>query len=119
MATILVVDDEPDLRHMLRRVFERAGHQVVEAANGAAAMRCISEEAPNLVVTDVMMPVMDGAELIRLLRDDPSTAHLPIVAVSGDLHLAHGADAVLSKPYIWKELIAVSDRLLGNGQHPA
>ena len=88
-----MVDDEPDQRFLLRRIFERAGHEVSDAGNGAAALQAVRESAPDLVVTDVMMPVMDGVELIRCLRGDPATAHIPVLAASGDTHLAGAADA--------------------------
>ncbi len=109
---ILVVDDEPDQRFLLRRVFERAGHQVVEAGDGAAALDSARESPPDLVVTDLMMPVMDGVELIRRLRSEPATAAVPILSVSGDWHLGGAADAVVPKPYDWHELIEVADGLL-------
>jgi CheY-like chemotaxis protein len=113
---VLVVDDEPDQRFLLRRVFERAGHEVAEAGDGAAALSSVQQSRPQLVVTDLMMPVMGGVELIRRLRAEPTTAAIPILAVSGDSHLAADADAVLAKPYAWKELIAVAEGLLKEGR---
>ena len=82
-----------------------------EANDGAAALRAVRESAPDLVVTDLMMPVMGGVELIRCLRGDPATAHIPILAASGDTHLAGAADAVLAKPYEWHHLLAVGGGL--------
>jgi CheY-like chemotaxis protein len=111
-----VVDDEPDLRFMLRRVFERARHEVSEAGDGAAALMSVEQARPDLVVTDMTMPVMGGVELIRRLRAEPATAAIPILAVSGDSHLAVGADAVLAKPYAWQELLAVAEGLLKEGR---
>jgi CheY-like chemotaxis protein len=118
VSRILVVDDEPDQRFLLRRIFERAGHEVVDAPDGAAALRMARESAPDLVVTDMMMPVMDGMELIRRLRAEPSTAHIPILAASGDAHRAGAADAVVSKPYDMHHLMAVGDALLREGRGP-
>jgi CheY-like chemotaxis protein len=109
---ILVVDDEPDLRYLLRRSFERAGHQVTDAGHGAAALEAIQKAVPDLVVTDMMMPVMDGAELIRRLRSDPVTAQIPILAATGDAQLAGGADAVLIKPYQPQQLLAAANALM-------
>jgi CheY-like chemotaxis protein len=109
---ILVVDDEPDLRYLLRRIFERAGHEVIQAGHGAAALESVHLFPPDLVVTDMMMPVMGGAELIRRLRADPATARIPILAVTGDGHLAGDADAVLAKPYRAAELLAAANALL-------
>lgn len=116
MSRILVVDDEPDQRFLLRRTLQRAGHEVSEANDGAAALRAVRESAPDLVVTDVMMPVMDGAELIRCLRGDPATAHIPILAASGDIHLAGAADAVLAKPYDRRYLLTLVEALLKEGR---
>ena len=118
MSTVLVVDDEPDVRFMLCRVFERAGHKVIASGNGDAALQAVKLSRPDLVVTDIIMPVMDGVELIRRLRADPDTAAIPILSVSGDWHLAVDADAVLAKPHQWPDLLAVAERLLkaGRGQ---
>ena len=116
MFRILVVDDEPDQRFLLRRIFERAGHEVTDATDGAAALKAVRESAPDLVVTDMMMPVMDGAELIRQLRSEPATAGIPILAASGDSHLAGGADAVVPKPYSLQHLAKVADGLLTEGR---
>jgi CheY-like chemotaxis protein len=116
VSRILVVDDEPDQRFLLRRMFERAGHEVIDAIDGAAALRAVRESAPDLVVTDMMMPIMDGMELIRCLRGDPATAHIPILAASGDTHLADAADAIVPKPYAGHQLLAVADALLKEGR---
>lgn len=112
MFNILVVDDEPDLRYILRRVFERAGYEVAEAGHGATALQMALRSPPDLVVTDMMMPVMGGAELIRRLRADPVTAQIPILAVTGDAHLADGADAVLAKPWRSQQLMAAATALM-------
>jgi CheY-like chemotaxis protein len=112
----LVVDDEPDQRFLLRRIFERAGHEVSDAVDGAAALAAVRESAPDLVVTDVMMPVMNGVELIRRLRADPATDHIPILAASGDSQLAGAADAIVPKPYEWQKLIDVATALLKKGR---
>jgi CheY-like chemotaxis protein len=116
VSRILVVDDEPDQRFLLRRIFERAGHEVSDAWNGAAALKAVQGSAPDLVVTDMMMPVMGGVELIRCLRDDPATADIPILAASGDTHLAGAADAAVTKPYDWRHLLVVADALLEEGR---
>jgi CheY-like chemotaxis protein len=109
---ILVVDDEPDLRFIMRRIFERAGHVVLDASHGAAALELVHRSAPDLVVTDMMMPVMGGAELIRRLRADPVTAHIPILAATADVPPASGADAALTKPWSKQQLLEAADALL-------
>jgi CheY-like chemotaxis protein len=108
----LVVDDEPDFRYFLRRIFERAGYQVVDASDGAAALACVRQSPPDLVVTDMMMPVMGGAELIRRLRANPATAQIPIIAETSDPEVAVGADAVMFKPYHHADVVAAAHALL-------
>jgi CheY-like chemotaxis protein len=112
LSAILVVDDEPAIRTLLRWIFETAGHEVEEAGDGTAGLASVARSAPDLVVTDMTMPVMGGAELIRRLREDPATARIPILAVSGDQQLAAGADAVVRKPFVSEVVLAVSDGLL-------
>ena len=116
VTSILVVDDEPDARYLLRYEFERAGFDVREAANGAAALAAMAASAPDLVVTDVMMPVMNGVELIRCLRADPRTADIPILCVSGDYQHAIGADAALDKYGDLSGLMALVEDLLVKGR---
>jgi CheY-like chemotaxis protein len=112
MASILVVDDEPDVRFMIRLIFEHAGHQVTEAANGAMALQRIHENVPDLIVTDIMMPVMNGGEFIARLRADTVMSGIPILAVTGDPERAGEADATLAKPFEPKELVAFAASLL-------
>jgi CheY-like chemotaxis protein len=112
VARILVVDDEPDERFLVGRILKKHGHDVAVAENGVAGLRAVQERAPDLVVTDVMMPVMDGVEFIRRLRGDPATAGIPILAASGDTHLAGAADAVLQKPYDGHGLVTLVNSLL-------
>jgi two-component system chemotaxis response regulator CheY len=116
MARILVVDDEPDERFLVGRALRKQGHDVTVAENGAAGLRAVREWVPDLVVTDVMMPVMDGVEFIRRLRGDPATAGIPILAASGDTHLAGAADAVLAKPYENHRLVTIVNSLLKKGR---
>ena len=112
MARLLIVEDEPDLRFLIRLVFEQAGHDVVEAGHGASALESIAASLPDLVVTDIMMPVMDGIELISRLRSEASTATIPILVVSGNGDLSVGADATLRKPFQPKELVMIATALL-------
>lgn len=119
MYRILVVDDEPDLRFILRRTFEAAGHEVIDAGTGADALACVTGTPPDLVVTDMMMPVMGGPELIARLRGDPATAHIPILAVTGNGEHAVAADAVLPKPYQPRQLLAAAETLLPQKGGPA
>lgn len=112
MVNILVVDDEPDVRFILRRILEDAGYQVAEARHGGAELDAVAATPPDLVVTDMMMPVMGGAELISRLRADPRTATIPVMAVSGDPHRATGADLILPKPFQKRDVLTSVDGLL-------
>jgi CheY-like chemotaxis protein len=112
LFTILVVDDEPDLRFLLRRIMQRAGHEVIEAGHGTAALESVRASPPDLVITDMMMPVMAGHDLIGRLRADPVTARIPIIAATGDPHLAGDADAVVTKPFRPDQLVAAVNALL-------
>lgn len=97
-ATILVVDDEPDIRWLLRLALEAAGYRVSEAAHGEQALDAIRRQPPALLLSDLMMPVMDGNELSRQVRALPGSAGLPILVLSANPHLAKHADLVLRKP---------------------
>jgi CheY-like chemotaxis protein len=112
-STVLVVDDEPDIRYLLRVLLELAGYRVVEAAHGEAALEQVRDSPPQLVLTDQMMPVMNGGELIERLRSEASTEAIPIVMVSGTRSVQPGADALLAKPLDPAELIVLVDRLTG------
>jgi two-component system chemotaxis response regulator CheY len=112
VSKILVVDDEPDLRFILRRIFERAGHEVADAGNGLSALESVRQSTPHLVVTDMMMPLMSGAELIRHLRADPSTADIPILASTSNAEFAVGADVVLTKPWKSRHLLQAATALM-------
>jgi CheY-like chemotaxis protein len=96
---VLVVDDEPDMRLLLRMVFEKAGHEVVEAHNGRVALERLHESRPDVLITDRMMPVMTGQELIGRLHAAPEDRDIPIVLVSANPEGVEGANAVLVKPY--------------------
>ncbi len=120
MARILIIDDEAELRAMLRRMLEQAGHEVTEAANGAQGLRLYEQDAPDLIITDIIMPEREGVEtIIALRRADPE---LPIIAISGGGRLAAtdflsmakklGARHTLSKPFGRDQLLeAVSECL--------
>lgn len=115
MTRILVVDDDPSIRFLLRLIFERADFEVSEAPNGAAALAQLAGSVPDILVTDMMMPVMDGEELIERVRSDPRTAGLRILVVSANPdagEVARKADAVLGKPFKPANLVATVTSLL-------
>lgn len=112
MARILIVDDEPDLRAMLRLILELEGNHVVEAHHGAVALQRLREVPVDLMITDVMMPVMSGTELIDRVRAEPECANLPIVVLSASPHNVERANYVMRKPFAPTELRRIVTSLL-------
>ena len=110
---VLVVDDEPDYRFLLAVMLEAAGYEVIEAPHGEAALRLARRSRPQLVITDRMMPVMGGEELITWLRADEETARIPIIMVTATPGGDSRADMVLMKPFEHAELVELVNRLTG------
>lgn len=107
---ILVVDDDPRLREVVRYALSRAGFSIREAGDGAAALRAVAEREPALIVLDVLMPELDGIEVCRTLR---RTSDVPIVFLSSRgeeldrvLGLELGGDDYLTKPFSTRELVS-------------
>ena len=112
MFKILVVDDDPNLRVLLRQMLELRGFEVVDAEDGEDALNVVAEAKPDAVVLDVMMPIMDGITVCKRLRSQPETAQLPIIMLSGKASqeaveegLQAGANKYLCKPIPMAELI--------------
>jgi CheY-like chemotaxis protein len=82
MAVVLVVDDEVGIAHLLSDVLSDEGHRVVVAANGHEALKRAEQERPDLVITDFMMPVMDGAQLIKAMAEHPDLKGVPVFLIS-------------------------------------
>ena len=109
MKRILIVEDDRDLRFVIRMVLERAGYDVEEASNGVAALESIDTQPPDLIIADLTMPVMSGVELVAQIRSNPATASIPIVLLSGrqvDSATSERADAVVMKPFEPDHLLA-------------
>ena len=110
---VLVVDDEPDIVRYLEHVLRRLGYEPVGAANGAEALEKAVNDPPDLVLLDVMMPVMDGFAVCQALREREATRLVPVIVMTAlqgiDNRvklLEHGADDVLTKPVDERELVA-------------
>ena len=88
MAVILVVDDEIEIANLLTDVLSDEGHRVLVAVNGREALKRAEEERPDLVIADYMMPVMDGAQLIKAMADDPDLREVPVFLMSSAPELA-------------------------------
>ena len=110
MSSVLIVDDDASTRVVLRLVLETAGHEVVEAEHGEAALAHFFLNRPDIVTTDLTMPVLGGEALIQRLRSEPTTASIPIVVVSGNpaaaraLHASGLVEAFVNKPFDAAEL---------------
>lgn len=106
MTTILVVDDEAPIRELVSWVLRDLGYQVFEAINGREAIALVAEHPPDLVISDVMMPVMGGQELCRWVKQELAPAPPVILTSSVDAHLIRGtgADAFVRKPFDLEEL---------------
>jgi CheY-like chemotaxis protein len=116
---VLVVDDDPHVLQLLRVNFELEGYEVDSAGDGQEALDRIAAKRPDVVVCDIMMPRMNGLEMVERLRSDPSTAKLPIVLVSAkaqqsDLSAGDeaGADAYVTKPFDPQDLLDAVAKLL-------
>src|SRR3989304_5204404 len=112
-ARVLGVEDEPDIRDLIVLHLEREGFRARTAQNGADALKQIRTAPPDLVVLDLMLPELDGLEVCRRLRQDPSTAAVPLIMLTakGDeadrvVGLELGADDYITKPFSPKELVA-------------
>lgn len=120
MLTILVVDDEPAIRALLVEVLSEEGYAVVTAHNGRSALDLATRDRPDLVLTDVMMPELDGLGLIRRFRATPHLTAIPVVlmsAVNGALPTDADAIAVVPKPFDLDHVLAVIARALrANGR---
>lgn len=113
MKSILVVDDEPDIVELVSYNLKKAGFGVSSAADGEEALTVIRANRFDLIVLDLMLPGIHGMELCRILRNNPKTAHIPIIMLTArgeeidKIHgLETGADDYMTKPFSPKELIA-------------
>ena len=118
MAGILIIDDDPDTRDLLKFTLEAAGHQVTLAADGSEGVRIYRSNKADLVIMDLYMPGQEGLETIKQLRME--VPEVRIVAVSGKptgaamLSVAHhlGAIGILQKPFLQEELLRVVEQSL-------
>ena len=115
MSAILIVDDEQPVREFIGLVLADAGHQTVLASNGRHALELMRAGRPDLVISDVMMPLMNGVELCQHLKRATETAAIPVILMtSAGENVAAGAgyDAFLAKPFDLNVMEALVDRCL-------
>jgi DNA-binding response OmpR family regulator len=115
-ARVLVVDDDADIRGLLRQLLERAGYEMAEAANGREALRAFYATSPDLVLLDVAMPEMDGWQTLERIRDLSDVPVVMLTARTAELEkvrgLKGGADDYVAKPFGRQELLARVEALL-------
>lgn len=118
MTVILIAEDDAHLRRAYRYLLQDLGYEPIAAENGRQALEAVLAHRPALVLTDIAMPVMDGIELARALREREDTATLPLVAVTGVEDAKYAGlssqlfDRILRKPLIIEELMAVVSTML-------
>ncbi len=113
--SVLIVDDEFGLADIAADLLRDVGYDVVIAINGKAGLASLSTHPVDLVIVDLMMPVMDGPEMIARMRADPALARIPVIlmtALPEAIKSDTGANATLVKPFGFKELLGTIDRLL-------
>lgn len=117
---VLVADDDEDILTLVGLRLDRAGYEVVKARDGVEALALVEARTPDLAVVDVMMPRMDGHELVRRLRARPETATMPILVLTAAVHdrvaaesADAGADAQMRKPFSPRELVEKLAELAG------
>ncbi len=113
MTTILIVDDSPTETHVIRTELEKAGFEVLTAAEGETGLKVARESHPDAVIMDVVMPGVNGFQATRQLRRDPDTASIPVIMVTSKDQptdrvwgMRQGAVAYLTKPVSGNDLVA-------------
>jgi DNA-binding response OmpR family regulator len=119
---ILVVDDDPGVIQILEANLNHANFQVISAANGTQALAKASEEGPDLILLDVMLPDVDGLEVCRRLKQSPGTGHIPIIIVSAKRKSkdriagkAAGAEGYITKPFVPLDAVALVEAHVRRG----
>ncbi len=126
--TILVVDDEADIRKMLKRLLTTRGYRVHEADRGLLALRMVKEHAPDLIVLDAMLPEVHGFDIARRIKNSKRYGHIPIIMVSAvyrgwryaeDLKQSCGVDHYIEKPFRIADVLRAVETCLAADQEPA
>jgi two-component system alkaline phosphatase synthesis response regulator PhoP len=121
MARILVIDDEHDIVRVIVKILGARGHDVDTGRDGVEALARVEADPPDVLIVDANLPGLDGVELVRRLKANPATRHVPVVLMSAAyLSLGDGpaADEYVVKPFVGEVLIANVERLLGRPPSP-
>jgi len=126
MARILVVEDNPANMKLALLLLHNAGHTALTATDAEAGLTLARSERPDLILMDIQLPGMDGLAATALLKHDPATAGIPVIAVTAMAMTADrektrdaGCDGYISKPLRYRELYACIDLLLGRSETPS
>jgi len=116
---VLIVEDNEDNRIIYRTFLEHHGYTVLEACDGEAGVRSAQENRPDIVLMDIAMPVLNGLEATKILKADPATASIPVVALTAhamvedrDLAAEAGCDSYVAKPAEPRQVLAEVQRML-------
>ena len=117
MQTLFIIDDNPDVLSVTLAYFTKKGYEAVGAGNGLDAIRMLSKVNPDMIITDIEMPQMDGFKLLKELKNNPLTSRIPILIISGhgqmvDSFEALGVDGFMAKPFSTKQLLAKVQEIL-------
>jgi DNA-binding response OmpR family regulator len=119
MATVLVAEDDADIRELVAYKLRQSGHQVVSVADGLAAVAAARENLPDVAIVDVSMPGLSGMQVCAALREDATTAQIPVILLSARAHagdtetgLQAGAVDYVTKPFSPRELVQRVEALL-------
>ncbi len=120
MKKILLVDDEPELRTAVKIRLEVEGYKVIPASNGKECLELARTENPDLIILDLMMPVMDGYTALRRLKEDPDLSHIPVIILSikekikmEGLFISDLVEDYVEKPFETEELLTKVRAVLG------
>jgi two-component system, cell cycle response regulator DivK len=126
MATVLVVEDNPANMKLTTLLLGSAGHLVLPAVDAESGLRLAREQQPDLILMDIQLPGMDGLAATAILKHDPATASIPVIALSAlamkadeERSQSAGCDAYIVKPLRYKELYTVMERLMHQPPPPA
>jgi CheY-like chemotaxis protein len=121
---VLVIDDEEEIVNAAKRMLERCGYTVATALNGKQGMDLVNESRPDVIITDIIMPIMDGYEFFKQLRKESFTAKIPVIILTArpnmeDSFRALGVNGFVTKPFTSENLIDKIEHLTTSGEKPA
>lgn len=119
MRTALVIEDNPEIRENTTEILELAGYRVIAAENGFVGVKAAEEQQPDIILCDIMMPGMNGYEVIKKLRSNPATSSIPFLYVTASVEKSEvkaamdmGANGYVRKPFDISELISAINECL-------